>query len=543
MFSLQINFLLIFIFHSVESRHFLGGTISWKVLNNENQTSSSVPVTFTQSYQWKESATYCNQSLIFVYPPVSVNPDILQCVSPTSLCGGYTTLSTQGYCMDSSLISDTRSSYILHTENITVGSKFCVAFQNMNWMVLQAPSCNTSCPLSSAGWSIGSCIDLTIRLGGFVNTSPVANMISPVKVPVNSTTNIKIPVLDADNDILRCRWAKKTSALDECGDVCGTILGSQLDRDNCVLSFNSTGKTVGDFFAVTLMVEDFPNATSNTSLSSVPIQFLIEIVASPLCVSKPMINLNLSQCVAIQVGMRYNFTVIIDQGCPNTSVIDLITVSPLYMSKSSPVQIGSNHQWSVSYTWIPTVEQIGPQIYCAMAIDSVNMTSDQLCTAFTVVDTNQNLLCPGETTTSTSTSSSSSTSTSSTSTSTATSTTSIKSTDDSRLLLLGLGLGIPVLALLSGLIVYCCCCVEQCNLLCGRCRRRFRNRTEDIQNEIFIDQRNENSSDYRSLYINDRNPSPIASELPNDNSSHRNANTSILIEAYRTQTNQRTIHI
>ena len=222
MFSLQINFLLIFIFHSVESRHFLGGTISWKVLNNENPTNSSVPVTFTQSYQWKESATYCNQSLIFVYPPVSVNPDILQCVSPTSLCGGYTTLSTQGYCMDSNLISDTRASYILHTENITVGSKFCVAFQNIYWMVLQAPSCTTSCPLSSAGWSIGSCLDLTIRPNGFINTSPIANMISRMywcgvlvktiyvcllfiaaKVPVNTITNIKIPVLDADNDILR----------------------------------------------------------------------------------------------------------------------------------------------------------------------------------------------------------------------------------------------------------------------------------------------------------------------------------------------------
>ena len=77
----------------------------------------------------------------------------------------------------------------------------------------------------------------------------------------------------------------------------------------------------------------------------------------------------------------------------------------------------------------------------------------------------------------------------------------------------------------------------------GRCRRRFRNRTEDVQNEIFIDQLNENSSDYRSLYINDRNPSPIVCGLPSDYSSQRSANTSILIQAYKAQTNQRVIHV
>ena len=213
--------IVVWYFSTIHSSHFYGGTVTWRPINNTD-FGSIIRIIFTQSYQWKESATYCNQSLIFVYPPVSVNPDILQCVSPTSLCGGYTTLSTQGYCMDSNLISDTRSSYILHTENITIGSKFCVAFQNIYWMVLQAPSCTTSCPLSSAGWSIGSCLDLTIRPNGFINTSPIANMISRMyscgvlvktvyvcllfvaaKVPVNTITNIKIPVLDADNDILR----------------------------------------------------------------------------------------------------------------------------------------------------------------------------------------------------------------------------------------------------------------------------------------------------------------------------------------------------
>jgi hypothetical protein len=78
-----------------------------------------------------------------------------------------------------------------------------------------------------------------------------------------------------------CRWAKTTSKLDECLDICGIIPGGTLNSDNCTLIFNSTGKTVGDYYAVALMVEDFLNASINTSLSSVPIQFLIEIDAPP----------------------------------------------------------------------------------------------------------------------------------------------------------------------------------------------------------------------------------------------------------------------
>ncbi|UJR29331.1 hypothetical protein I4U23_010543 [Adineta vaga] len=575
--SLLIYFIIILNFYSIESRHFLGGTISWKVINNKNLTNSTVPVVFTQSYQWKEAATYCSQSLIYVYPPLPSNPDILQCVSSVNSCGGYNTVSTQGYCTDSSTVADTRASQIFHTENITIGSQFCIAFQNMYWMTLQAPSCTTNCPLTSAKWSIGSCIDLTIRPGGFINTSPVATVISPVKVPKNSVTNIKIPVLDVDNDIVKCRWAMNTAILDECGDVCGTIFGSHLDNNNCILTFNSTGKTVGDFYAATLMIEDFANETSNKSFSSIPIQFLIEIVDVPLCPSKPTISLNLSECVAIQVGIEFNFTVIISQGCPNTPILDLVTLSPLKMSKSSLIRIGASNQWTVSHKWIPMMEQIGSQIYCAMAIDNVDVTSDQYCVTFTVLV---------KRTTSTSTSSSTSTTTTAT---TSTSTTSIiitvlvpiESNDDSRLVAIGLTFGILMLSLLFGLCLYCCCCRELCNAFCGKIRRRFRNRTEDIDdnynwNETFTDNSSErrnvpnSSTDYRQLYINERNNSqmnyrpfspaessfrsilsPTVCGLPSDYVSRTRTRTSfnstnhgsILVQAYITQESQKSIDL
>ncbi|CAF0742776.1 unnamed protein product [Adineta steineri] len=517
MFTIIIYLFIISNLSLIQSKHFLGGTISWKVIDNDI-TNSSIPVIFTQSYQWTETATYCNQSYI-VPPSGSSIPSVLACVNTTnSSCGGYTSLNALGHCVDSSNVFNSRTSQILDTENIAIGSKFCVAFQNMNWMVLQSPFCNNNCSLNSAKWSIGSCIDLTPRSDGSINTSPVATVVSPVLVPINSLINIKIPVLDADNDITRCRWAKKTSKLDECGDVCGTILGSTLSSSTCTLTFNSTGKTVGIVYAAALMVEDFANASTNTSLSSVPIQFLIQIVGESLCSLKPTISLNLSDCMAIQVGIQFNFTVTIVQGCSNTSISELVTVSPLYMYKSNMTRVGSSDMWTVTQTWIPTNQQIGSQVYCAVAIDSANITSDQYCTTFTVVGTNQSLLCPGETTTST-----------------LSTTSSInQSNDDYRLLALGLGLGLPLLLLLSGLILYYCCCCKPYNLYSARIRRRILNRNQSADNyrwnERFIDHTKENKDfrnqlpDYREQYINNGSSSRNSNPFKFQNEYHRLAN-------------------
>lgn len=166
-----------------------------------------------------------------------------------------------------------------------------------------------------------------------------------------------------------CRWARNTSSLDECLDICGVLPGSTLHRDNCTLTFSATGKTVGDYYAVALMVEDFSNTSTNESLSSVPVQFLIEIVNLSSCSLKPIIATNLSNCTAIYVGSQFNFTSTITQGCPNTSIDDFYTVSPLNMFQSNLTRNGNNNTWTVIQSWTPTVDQVGLHIYCSVALD------------------------------------------------------------------------------------------------------------------------------------------------------------------------------
>lgn len=184
----------------VESTHFYGGTVTWKPMNN-TANSSTIAVMFTQSYQWRRSYTGagCNQTTITNQSPLIPNAnDKLTCT--TSSCGGYTAISINEYCTDFSALVDSSSGLISTVENITAGSKFCVAYSGSAWIKLYSTSCGSTgrkkragggggysattttatsgCYSSSAGWSIGTCIDLTVRSDGFINTPPVATVIS-----------------------------------------------------------------------------------------------------------------------------------------------------------------------------------------------------------------------------------------------------------------------------------------------------------------------------------------------------------------------------
>lgn len=76
-------------------------------------------------------------------------------------------------------------------------------------------------------------------------------MISPVYIPVGVKQTLTIPTIDADNDIVRCRWSQ---GVNECGSVCppSTLPTGTNLTSNCTLIIK--GATAGDWYAVTLEV-------------------------------------------------------------------------------------------------------------------------------------------------------------------------------------------------------------------------------------------------------------------------------------------------
>ncbi|CAF4471631.1 unnamed protein product, partial [Rotaria socialis] len=384
---------------SIQANHFRGGTITWKPINNNVSANATVSVMITQTYIWTWPLINCTDAMIAAQsPPIDLtgksgDGDLLMCYDNCSTSGGYVghEVPITGYCTDFSAALDVTVSQRSDIVNLTVRAFFLVEFATSgNWQLLALGS--------STGWSLSSLIDLNIRPdNGLINTAPVATCISYISIPVNVQQTIQIPVLDADNDIVRCRFASGTS---ECANACpptslptGTTLSS-----SCMLTI--TGPTAGNYYLVAAQAEDFITNASTNPMSSVPIQFLVYVYAATNCTIKPLLLSDMASgdCLGAEVGVSVvmHFTAVNLCGS-DREIIDIATLSFPTIIKSAVVQSPTNASiWSMEMTWIPSAMQVGSQVLCAVACDNASVQSDQYCITI-FVGLSSVPLCPGAT--------------------------------------------------------------------------------------------------------------------------------------------------
>ncbi|CAF3729157.1 unnamed protein product [Rotaria socialis] len=357
------NFLLIeffaIIFTFVNGSHFLGGTIIWHPLNS-SATGSPVAIVITQTYSWTWTADPCsNTDMANSHPvPFITNyagiSNTLNCVLNCGTAIGFVAPNIWSYCTDFSTVESTTVGQRSDIVYINTGEDFTVAFSSTAWRPLATAG--------SADWSLASHIILTPRSdNGLYNNAP------------SQPKAINIPISDADGDPMRCRWASSTT---ECGQVCppGSLPNDTIIFPNCTIII--TGTVIGDLFAVTVVVEDFINSSSTTPLSSVPIQFLVEIVAPPPCTILPEVyELSEAPCTPIIVGQTYTSQIIAINYCgANVNISDIVTLPFPGMIRGNLIQYNSTVYYA-TISWTPTINQLGYQVTCAMAVDRTTTTS------------------------------------------------------------------------------------------------------------------------------------------------------------------------
>ncbi|CAF3834577.1 unnamed protein product [Rotaria sp. Silwood1] len=128
----------------------------------------------------------------------------LTCVDSCSTDGGYSNapINILTDCISNSLALGTMSSERSSNITLSANATFSMAYQSSYWPSLNDP------PLGNFSWSMLCSIDLRMRPDGFMNTPPLATIVSPQFVIVNTTTTIQIPVSDVNSgDDVRCRWS------------------------------------------------------------------------------------------------------------------------------------------------------------------------------------------------------------------------------------------------------------------------------------------------------------------------------------------------
>jgi hypothetical protein len=114
----------------VNTSHFEGGTITYKVVNTYGSTAS---IMITQTYIYRWALIYCDESKILSQsiPNITIYNDYtanLTCVSNCTTSGGFTSVPVLANCIDYSsamAISATQRTDIV---NVTIGSYFTFAF-------------------------------------------------------------------------------------------------------------------------------------------------------------------------------------------------------------------------------------------------------------------------------------------------------------------------------------------------------------------------------------------------------------------------------
>ena len=185
------------------SAHFNGGTITWKPIN-PSINSTIVTVTITQTYYWTYPAITCANNVPITTPGRTTQNANLTCMSDCLTDGNYSRnpisilTDCQSFSSSLGLLTSERSVTI----NLTANAHFYLANVGAAWAPLNSPA------VSGLQWSIVTFIDLRFRPDGFINTPPVASVVSPQYAIVNRTTQITIPVSDVNaGDDVRCRWS------------------------------------------------------------------------------------------------------------------------------------------------------------------------------------------------------------------------------------------------------------------------------------------------------------------------------------------------
>ncbi|CAF2099614.1 unnamed protein product [Rotaria magnacalcarata] len=212
-------------------------------------------------------------------------------------------------------------------------------------------------------------------------TATVATIMYSILKPVSQTIAINVSVADADGDIIRCRWATASNGVDECGGVCppSSLPAGTSIYPNCTILI--TGQIVDDWLAVALTVNP---------LSSVPVQFFVQVVSQASCTSSPTIIGKSPQqsCTLILFGQTFVSQLILINNCgSNVTIIDMTTLAFPGMVRESSTQLNTTTYYS-DLSRTPASAQLGYQVIKFLLIRD-DTTDRNGLSRFSVLDSSE----------------------------------------------------------------------------------------------------------------------------------------------------------
>ncbi|CAF0878435.1 unnamed protein product [Adineta steineri] len=368
----------------LDGTHFRGGIISWRPLNSTVQGNFTTIRLHQRYFWWRNYSGFprplCTEANVVAQTPIIVPSAVLNCMKN---------------CASSNFSSAGIIANMITSDcdpNPFIESWGC------QWLT-------TLYAGKSSPWSIVNRLNLAPRPDGYINSSPVTTTLPCILYQRNVSIIHVVQMSDNDNgDKLLCRWSNSNQTynydqVDECEGVCyGLPPPYGLVAPNCTLTFTLPYANI--YYACALQIEDYYPTTFGSNvppMSSVPVQFLFYAynIAAGACPNAPSIigvRPNLA-CIGVPYNVQLNETVEIQTYCPGQTTIDLVTSSPIGMQHSA-ISNPSPGLWIMTLTWTPSSDQLGPQGFCAGAIDNSSLQSAPWCITYLVGYESPDLIRP-----------------------------------------------------------------------------------------------------------------------------------------------------
>ncbi|KAL3881494.1 hypothetical protein ACJMK2_027926 [Sinanodonta woodiana] len=343
--------------------HFRGATFSWKPTDNLNEVEISYRVS------WTRSRSFCDQTTISSGTLISTGDEMKCFVN----CNG-----TMGVlffkCTDFSVTEDwTTGRGSIVYKFPSSNSYYEFGFQGGAWISLVHAG--------NGNWEMRVKANLAPRADtGRVNSAPQFDISPIVRLSYGCQHKIRIPFSDLDGDEVRCRWAE--SAQQECASICNGFVGAVLDQSTCTLTYNANASS--GYYAVAIQMEDFTPG-STTPLSSVPIQFLVNVYSiSHVCNSVPEFlppTRPDGDIVTVDPSGTYTDRIVAKGRASSGNINEIMTLSPSGFSKSvlAPDQSVPG-AWYIDVTWNPPLKfSDQTYVFCFSATDTNSLTGEMRC--------------------------------------------------------------------------------------------------------------------------------------------------------------------
>ncbi|CAF1247140.1 unnamed protein product [Adineta steineri] len=386
----------------LDGSHFRGGIISWRPLNSTVTGNYTTILIHQRYFWWRNFSSFpvplCTEANVIAGTPITVSGAILKCMkncaSSNFPTAGIPANMITSDC-DSNLLIESWGGELYSNLSLHLTTDITIGFNSSAWLGALYHG-------GGLGWSIVNRLKLTPRPDGYINSSPVTTTLPCILYQRNVAVVHVVQMSDNDaSDILQCRWSNSNQTynydqVDECGGVCGGMPPSTgLTGANCTLTFTLPNANI--YYAVALQIEDYYDTSSPSPMSSVPIQFLFYAYnpGAGACTYVPsIIGVRPNRaCIGVPVGVQLNETVEIQTYCPGQAIIDLVTSSP-YGMQHSKISNPSTGLWIMTLTWTPIANQLGPQGFCAGAIDNSSLQSAPWCITYLVGYDSPNLILP-----------------------------------------------------------------------------------------------------------------------------------------------------